>query len=236
MRATSQIMSISLFSQIPCMKGTLPNQCIFPPVYVIILLNIISVLQPTAARFKGSLVSRPRAPNHIHTATSLSSLLPFFLTLSCSLVLSHSLRHSPAVPVSPRADWSQEGATFLNSGEDWVTQSQHQPLCVTQLCCFFFFPFPIADRYDSNGILMAYSANPVSLSPSICLWICLLPDNAPWVSFWHLLSRFMPGMLVVRLQNVRERSLWFVSEILLCCLSFWPIKMASIPAEYANSS
>lgn len=140
MRATSQIMSISLFSQIPCMKGTLPNQCIFPPVYVIILLNIISVLQPTAARFKGSLVSRPRAPNHIHTATSLSSLLPFFLTLSCSLVLSHSLRHSPAVPVSPRADWSQEGATFLNSGEDWVTQSQHQPLCVTQLCCFFFFP------------------------------------------------------------------------------------------------
>lgn len=134
MRATSQIMSISTaFSQIPCMKGTLPNQCIFS-VFVIISLNIISVLQPTAAWFKGSLVSWPRARltyTHQHPFP-----LSFPFSHSVLLSLSLSLGHSPALPVLPQADWSQEGATFLNSGEDWVTQSQHQALCVTQLCCF----------------------------------------------------------------------------------------------------
>lgn len=106
----------------------------FFSVFVIISLNIISVLQPTAAWFKGSLVSWPRARltyTHQHP-----SPLSFPFSHSVLLSLSLSLGHSPALPVLPQADWSQEGATFLNSGEDWVTQSQHQALCVTQLCCF----------------------------------------------------------------------------------------------------
>lgn len=155
MRATSQIMSISAaFSQIISMKGIHSLTNAFFSVYVIISLNIISVLQPTAAWFKGSLVSWPRARHsRTHTHQHLSPLsFPFSHSVLLSLPL--SLRLSPAVPVWPRADWSQEGATFLNSGEDWVTQSQHQAPCVTRLCCFF----TIAGRYDSNGILMAYSA------------------------------------------------------------------------------
>lgn len=86
MRATGQIMSISTaYSQIPRMKGTLPNQCIFS-VYVIISLNIITVLQPTAACFKGSLVSWPRA-QLASTHQHLSSF-PFFNCLAP--FLSHS--------------------------------------------------------------------------------------------------------------------------------------------------
>lgn len=37
--------------------------------------------------------------------------------------------------------------------------------------------FTILNRYDSNGILMACSAKTLSLSSSICVWICLRPDN-----------------------------------------------------------
>lgn len=75
---------------------------------------------------KGSLASWPRAPltyAHQHP----SSLSPFSHPVLLSLSL--SLRHRPAVPDLPRADWSQEGATFLNSWEDWVTQSRRQAVC-----------------------------------------------------------------------------------------------------------
>lgn len=97
--------------------------------YVIISLNIKSVLQPTAAKFKGSLVWWPRAwltlTNHTHP-THIHTLDPLSLTVQlCQF--------------GPRADWSQEGATFLKSWEDWVTQSPHQDTHATRLCRLFFF-------------------------------------------------------------------------------------------------
>lgn len=53
-----------------------------------------------------------QSPTHIHT-NQHPSPLPFPLSHSVLLPLFLSLWHSPAVPVLPQADWSQEGATFF---------------------------------------------------------------------------------------------------------------------------
>ncbi len=63
----------------------------FFSVYVINTLNIISILLPTAVWFKGSFVSWQSAQGPVQ---------------------------EKAVPVLPRADWSQEGTALYNSVED----------------------------------------------------------------------------------------------------------------------
>lgn len=133
------------------------------PEYVIISLNIISVLQPAAAKFKevwyhglepGSRTHNTSPHTHPHPPT------PHIL---------HSLSPSRSLTVQlcqfgRGADWSQEGAAFLNSWEDWVTQPQHQDICVTQLCCFCSYSPNSQLCSDPNENLMAHSPKPPSLS------------------------------------------------------------------------
>lgn len=72
------------------MKDRLSNYGPFS-VYVINTLNIISILLPTAVWFKGSFVSWQSA---------------------------QGAAQEKAMPVLPRADWSQEGTALCNSTED----------------------------------------------------------------------------------------------------------------------
>lgn len=93
----------------------------FFSIYVIISLNIISVLQPTAAWFKGSLVSWPRARityTHTHAHTHTATLLSSFL-FSHRLAPSFSLTPAQSSSASIAPGWLITGRSniFEFSGE-----------------------------------------------------------------------------------------------------------------------
>lgn len=107
--------------------------------------------------------------------TNIPLLSPFlFLTLSFALTQAQSscASFAPGWLITGRSNIFE----FMGGLSHTVPASGY-------MCNPALLFFTISDRYDSNGILMAYSAKTVWLSSSICLWICLLPDNALCVHF-----------------------------------------------------
>lgn len=111
------------------MKDRLSNYGPFS-VYVINTLNIISILLPTAVWFKGSFVSWQSA---------------------------QGAAQEKAVPVLPRADWSQEGTALCNSTEDKAespTLVDHA-FSLSLSLSFFFSLHPTHQifKWNFNGFL-----------------------------------------------------------------------------------
>ncbi len=120
-------------------------------VYVINTLNIISILLPTAVWFKGSFVSWQSAQGPVQ---------------------------EKAVPVLPRADWSQEGTALYNSVEDHTespTLMDHTFFSLIMLFCTQLIK-------SSNGISMDsfHISTPLSC---FCCWLSLVLSSDLIVAF-----------------------------------------------------
>lgn len=152
--------------------------------YVIISLNIKSVLQPTAAKFKGSLVWWPRAwltfTHHTHTHTG------------------STLTHGPAVPVWPQG-WLITGRSniseIMRGLSHTVSASGHT--CNPALPIFFFLPSKFPTKWKLNGSKL--------LKPHHCLLIMVFV----WESEGRKVEKYL-GLPEIFNRTQNSRGLWWI--------------------------